>query len=531
MNWTKHIRALLHGSDVARARAGERAILDGAAARERDLLMQIGGIYCGSEGTILGTSVELDRSVRLLARQLRAHWSVIGPSGVGKSFFVTLLLIAWILAGFPRLWLLDPKAETVELMLRALVDLARMLPGNEGEALLSRVVYIDPFSATALPALQVLAFEPDEDIEAAAWSIALLMTEDVGLGGVGVRQQPTQHRVIECLARVNPPLPATAFETVIEHPAILERLAEQGHAPELLRLTAARIRAESKERLAGLRARAEALFRLKATRLALSAPRCLKVDRMINESIVLVRLSGPEDVSRFVRSILLILFNRGVVRRENGGLPMMLVIDEFPVWLASTRNAGGAERFADELRLARSKGVFCCLLAQDYGSIASVAPTLPDVIRSNCAWHVLFRNHERVLDAMLPVTGTRPRPPAPPWEEARKGYLDRGAELQLLREQLGRLPDRHCYLWDQRTGLPGLLMKTADLRLKASDREVADLIARASRNEAVLPVKELEESAARTQERLRALLDRDIQSDGGAPPAPPRRGRRPMGMG
>jgi hypothetical protein len=209
------------------------------------------------------------------------------------------------------------------------------------------------------------------------------------------------------------------------------------------------------------------------------------------------------------------------------------MVDEFPAFLS----AGGAhlaDTFEDLLRLARSKGVFLAVLSQDMTSVAKVSRSIADVVKNNLHLHFIFRAMDsNAWDFALPVTGTRPRPRGAPWEEQRFGYLERGAELTLLRDGLERLADRHCYIVDRRTGLPGVLMKTADLVLKASPSDVGALEERAAKSDAVATIAELERGEREVQRQIEGLLSSssNVGSDDQTAPRPPRRGRRPMDIG
>jgi len=80
--------------------------------------------------------------------------------------------------------------------------------------------------------------------------------------------------------------------------------------------------------------------------------------------------------------------------------------------------------------------------------------------------------------------------------------------------------------------LPGLLMRTADVRLKATDAEVRCLEDRASRSDAVATVAELESGEREVEEAIERLMHAAPERDPeGGPPILPSRGRRPMGIG
>jgi hypothetical protein len=467
--------------------------------------------------------------------RLAGHTGLWGPSGSGKSYLLILMLWFLLRSGVRRLVVADPKAETVELAKRMILDFAGTLPEREAEDLLSRVVCLDLFAASTLPRLQVLARQEGLDPELHAFTIANLITNELDNGGLGVRQESIFHRVIEALIRAE--LPLTVLPMALDTPELFDALAETHEPAAFFRALAARLRKETRDRVMGLVSRAERLLRLKSVRLALGGSReCIDFAKLLDERITLINLAPPQgstDIGKFLAGLIWVQINHAIRRRPNGSAPAYVCVDEWPTFLS----AGGshlADTFEDLLRLARSKGVFLTVLSQDLASVAKVSRSIVDVVRNNLHLHMIFRAQDaNAWDFALPVTGTRPKPPGPPWEERRLGYLDRGAELTLLREQLLRLPDRTCYLVDRRTGLPGLLMRTADLKLQASAAEVRALEERTSRSDAVATIVELEAGEREVERKIEALLSSAPggSGEGADPPRPPRRGRRPMEIG
>ena len=212
----------------------------------------------------------------------------------------------------------------------------------------------------------------------------------------------------------------------------------------------ARLRKESRDRILGLVSRAERLLRLRSVRLALGgSPNRIDFAKLLDDRIVLINLAPPQgstDIGKFMAGLVWIQINHAIRRRPNGSAPTFVMVDEWPTFLA----AGGAhlaDTFEDLLRLARSKGVFLAVLSQDMSSVAKVSHSIADVVKNNLHTHFIFRAMDsNAWDFALPATGRRPKPSGAPWEERRAGYLDRGAELTLLRDGLERLADRHCYV-------------------------------------------------------------------------------------
>jgi hypothetical protein len=448
---------------------------------------------------------------------------------------LALLLRHLLRTGVRRFVVADPKSETVELAKRAIVEFAATLPPTEAEELLNRVVVLDLFAAATLPRLQVLAPEEGVDAELQAYEIAGIITNELDNGGLGVRQEAILHKVIEALIRAG--LPLTVLPIVLETPELLDALAERHSPADFFRSVASRLRKESRDRILGLVSRADRLLRLRSVRLALGgSPDRIDFAKLLDDRITLINLAPPQgstDIGRFMAGLIWIQINHAIRRRPNGSAPTFVMVDEWPTFLA----AGGshlADTFEDLLRLARSKGVFLAVLSQDMSSVAKVSRSIADVVKSNLHMHFIFRAMDsNAWDFALPVTGTRPRPRGAPWEKPTFGYLERGSELTLLRDGLERLPDRQCYIVDRRTGLPGVLVRTADLVLNASPIALRALEERAAKSNAVATLAELERGEREVQQRIEKLLSSAPSGGGGTPPAapPPRRSRRPMEIG
>jgi len=528
------LRSVLGESARLQALAAETVILERERDRAESLPNQLRAQFGGDRGAALGTAIEGAWTVHLHPERAEGHVGIWGPSGAGKSYFAILLLQFLLRSGVRRFVIADPKAETVELAKRLIVDFAKRLPSHEAESFLGRVVCLDLFGASTLPRLQVLAPQEGLDPEIHAFTVANLITNELDNGGLGVRQEPIFHRVIEALIRAR--LPLTVLPTALAAPELLDALAEAHEPAPLFRALAARLRKESRDRILGLVSRTERLLRLRQVRLALGgSPDCIDFTKLLDDRITLINLAPPHgstDVGRFLAGLIWVQLNHAIRRRPNGSEPAYVCVDEWPTFL-SAGGASLADTFEDLLRMARSKGVFLTVLSQDLASVAKVSRSIVDVVRNNLHLQAIFRAQDAgAWDFALPVSGTRMRPPGPPWEEYRPGYLDRGAELTLLREQLLRLPDRTCYLVDRRGGLPGLLMRTADVRLEATVSEVRALEERAAASGAVATVAELaagEQKVTRMVERLLGVAPQEDSEMIAS--ARQRWASRPMGMG
>jgi hypothetical protein len=532
MSWLSKARAALHGSAAHRAADAEADEIaryaNKAGALERRLAEQF-ALPSTSGAVPLGRALEWNWQARMPVSKLAAHALIVGPSGSGKSYFTALLLQGLLASGVQAFTVLDPKAETVELMKAVVAGAASRLTPERRRRLFERVVLFDLFGTRALPRLNVLAPVQGLDEESHAFQIALLFSDMSA--DVGVRQEAILYLVVLCLLKAA--LPITVLPTALEAPLLLERLALQAGPAELFRTTASRLKKEGRERILGLMSRAERVLRLRATRLALGADGCIDFGKVLG-LVSLVNLAPPQgaaDISRVLSGLLWMGISHAIRRRANGAARCHLVIDEAPTFLA----AGGA-RMADSLedlfRLARSKGVYVTALTQDLSSIAKVSSSLPETLRTNMHLVALFRClADAHWDFVLPVTGRRPKAERAPWEESRGGYLERSAEMQFLRGELQRLPDRECYFADRRTGLPGVRLRTADLKLTATRTEIMDLEEAAHGHPMLASVRELERAAESTARRVAALLDVGQHHLAESDRAPVRRARGKLDIG
>lgn len=530
------MRQLLQGDDLARARTEETKLLREERRRREELPRQLAAAYSSVApnawelGTIVGTA----QPVRLPPERLGGHWSLVGPSGAGKSFLLSLIVMAWLAAGLRRFFLADAKNETVDLVLRGLLEFAKRLPPPAAEEFLSRVALIDIFSSRLLPQLNVLAAEPGLDPEQQSFELAsLLRATGAYLTGTAHRQDASWYPLLQAMILGGLAFPAAP--AVLREPRILDGLAERGIAPEFMRATAARLKEESRDRIMGLINRAEAVLRLRSVRLALSAPGCLDLDRALDQKLVLMPL-GPEgsnsdDTATFPRGSIWKMLSRSIRRRANGAPPALLALEEFPAFL-SLAGPNADEDCESLLRLSRAKGITMALLSQDLISVAKISPSLPLVMRNNCSWQAIFRTQDS-WDSVLPVTGFRPQPRGSLWDRPTSPYLSAASERELLRTELSRLPNRTLYLLDQRLGLPAVLMRTKEVRFSVTDAEVAAFKEQVRRNDLVSSIGALERAERDLAERLEMLRGRSptaAATRGGAA-ATQRRGTRPVEMG
>jgi hypothetical protein len=529
MSWLSKARAALHGPASRRAADGEAAELaryaDKASELERRLREQFA--VPSAPGTVpLGRAREWNWEARMPASKLAAHALIVGPSGSGKSYFTALLLQGLLASGVRSFTVLDPKAETVELMKAVVAGAAARLAPERRRQLLGRVVLFDLFGTRALPRLNVLAPVQGLDEESHAFQIALLFSDMSA--DVGVRQEAILYLVVLCLLKAG--LPITVLPTALEAPLLLERLALRAGPADLFRTTASRLKKEGRERILGLMSRAERVLRLRATRLALGADGCIDFGEVL-DLVSLVNLAPPQgaaDISRVLSGLLWMGISHAIRRRANGAARCHLVIDECRFSPRAARGWPTARGSvpARPLEGRQRHGTDPGPVVDREGVVVSAsrrrAPTCT-WSRSSAAWPTRSGTSS-------PGHGRRPKAERAPWERRARRYLERSAEVQLLRGELA--PPRPRVT--SPTGARAPRRAAADGRPRASPRrarEIASLEEAAHRHPMLASVPELERAAEATARRVAALLDVGDHQLAESDRAPVRRARGKLDIG
>ncbi|MGA9655903.1 MAG: hypothetical protein WBV96_18525 [Polyangia bacterium] len=504
------VRFLLRGSDKHLAADDDNTAVAGALAASSAQDPAAVRHFCKNDpgGVVLGELADVDeeRLVTVAADRLFAHWSITGPSGVGKTFYLLHLRYLSLLRGIPH-WLFDVKGETYTLTRRLILEYADRLPPREADDLLSKIVCVDLFSTDALPCL-IDELGPGDDPEVVAWSLASVWLEATRTT-VGVVQEAVWHRPIECLLRAHESLLLLPY--VYAQPEILDQLASRSDAPAVFHETAARLRSAGRERLNSLIARCERLLRLGQVRRMLVGRQARSFDDLLAGGYsVLVNLAAPAgapDLTKFAAGLLWLRLARAILRRPEGGLRVLVALEEFPQFLSGSGPAV-ANSVEELLRLARSRRVFLQTLQQDMASVSAISSILPTVLTTNAGWVVLFRSSEGFdWSWALPTTGRRlKRPPCLPWEEARVASMSASEEATVLRQELARLPSRTAYLVDRHSGLAGIKIRTPELKIPGRT-DLARLDAKALEIGFVQRVADLARAESRIRERARTLAE------------------------
>lgn len=475
----KILRELTKKRDRERAFQAEcaavRAALPAAVAPAFRSAMQT---VTPDDGLWLGTSARdscLDVSLSLDHLLRHGHSLILGGSGSGKSRLAAVLAKQYLalLAREPArlgFFVLDHKSEFCEAMRQVVGELVRDLPARQANALLDRLVVVNPFSSSALVPFQILRPEPGVDAEAQAFECASLVNR---LGGaeLGVKQNEFTYFLL-LLGIVDPrciSLPELAA-MLTDLPALV-RTAESSPHERVRTFFGAEARLPAAS-IDGVRARLHALLRLPSTRLMLGAKSCVSFADMLKDKILLIDVGSPtlgcEDIAAYWTAIINLRLTRAIFSRRHADAvrPVWGVIDEFQVGLAAT---GAAEHYERILTMARSRGVAMTLITQSLAPAARLSPSLPKSVLSNCAVQMLFRSSPedaRALAGMFALSGARRRPKSAPWEESTKApFYTPSEERELLITETARLPARTFWFWNRPMGCAAELVRALPVEL------------------------------------------------------------------
>ncbi len=532
----KRVREAVHGPDREHAHRIEDGVIaravDGTvspelrrelASLERDpaRAMRLGRF---AEGALAGDDLLVN------VRDGLAHQHVLGASGSGKSYFVLHELISLLRRGAVNsLVVLDMKGELAELLVdQALPALAASLPAREADALLNRIVVVDPFSTTHPPPLNVLVRDPGLPLAIQARDVAECF-EAATETTVSARMET----ILDWLLRLGIET-GTSFLGVrraLQEPAVLDGLVRLAADQDTIRYFVLRFATEPKASKLALMARLDRFLALPMTQLALGAKGCLDFDRLLDDRITIVNLgrapAGLQSVARFFAMVVLTRFVRAIFRRppQARGFASLLVADEWQVAL----NTALAQEFEAILTLARSRGVHLWLANQQLAQLDRHGATLRSVLLGQVAVQAVFRlAHEdaQTLKRLFPITGTVRRHTQQ--GHATSAFLTPAEELEARIAAAGRLPNREGYWFDRRKPWGAIPFRSATLTLPPSSALPAAFVARAQRGVITSTVADF----ARMRDDEDARLDQLAAGPGAAakaspiqtptpPPAPP----------
>lgn len=482
-----------------------------------------------ADAIAIGTAYrDADVPVRVPLYELAGagHALVLGGTGAGKTRVVAGIieqLLRRLAAGArsPGLWVVDHKSELVELVRALLAGIAAELSEPRAQALLDRLVVINPFSDWLVP-MQILRPEPGVVPQVQAFEVTSLI-DRLGGAELGVRQDSFLFHLILLGITKNLSLPQVA--ALLTDPAGLAAAAATSPALEVQAYFSGATRL-SQSSMEGVAARLHRLLRLPSTRLMLGAQGTISFRRLLDDGrIVLVDVGSPplgcEDLGRFWAGLVTLKLVRAIFERTQAeaARPVIIFVDE---WQEGLQGGGDiAENYERVLSMARSRGVSFCLISQSLAGAAKVSSSLPKVVATNTNLQLLFRASEedaRAMAHLLPVTGRRTREGVLPWEERRSSpFLSRSEELMRLQEEVVRLPNRVFYLWNRTRPYPAELVRALHVVPGRAPRD-REIERRLLAGTLARPVAELEQEEQRAQ---RAIFR------AAATPAPPPEARLP----
>lgn len=446
------------------------------------------------------------------------HGLIVGGSGSGKTRLAAAI-VEWLLRCNAEqdqsvgVWIQDHKSEFVELIRMVIAGLLDTLPRTQANALLDRIIVINPFSTSALVPMQILKPEIGVRPEDQAYEVTTLINRAAG-ADLGIRQDDFLYHVLLLGITTRRSLPD--ISQLLGDLAQLVRASRESPSEEVRAYFGTADRKQlTGGSLEGVRARLNKLLRLPATRLMLGAKDSLSFHRLLSKSVVLVDVGSPpfgcEDIGRFWSGLLTLKLTRAMFERTlvDAKRPVIVAIDEWQEGLA----AGGdiAENYERVLNMARARGIGMLLISQSLAGAAKISASLPKAVATNMNLQACFRaspEDARAMSHMLPVTGRRSRPASAPWEDAgRSPFLSRAEELEVMTRQISSLPSRTFYYHNRRLSCPAELVRTVDVSPK--QRQLSPAVRRQLRDGGLgIPIEELRRDVEdRRQSTFRVIDD------------------------
>jgi hypothetical protein len=501
-------RWLLHGSDVRRATVAHQQLM----GREKRLA-EIGNslpwdIVAGTPAFLIGQTAD-GRAVKLDISTLLAHLLLLGPTRVGKTALMALLVDALLHFGIVSVIAIGVgKNDSIEYTRAVLAKWLMGLPRERAEEILGRVIVVRPSSGSHLVPFDLTAPEPGRSVElqAADLTRSQFVTH---AHPIGPKQEDIAYLTFRLLIETG--LPANFFDRPLRDPAVAQRLAERTPNPDLYRGYLDRLRREYRsDAVLGLVARANAHYRHEPTRLMVGGAEGVTIHapKLFDGMVVLVDLTaeyGAEDAIRFIGSTLWSRLVRASLARLVGSPPCFVLADEFQQLLQSEQDAALA--LENVLRLCAARGVWWWLATQTLAGLERYGSSLSKVIAVNTTFKAIFRTSD-TIDGLLPVTGRRRRPWAPaPWQKPADYYLSRSEERAYLAEQLSSLGPRLCYVQHAKSGRAGTLIRTADATVTMPEGCPDFIRVGLDRGTLAVPVEKLRRGLDAAERRFAALVD------------------------
>ena len=454
-----------------------------------------------------------------------AHGHIVAQPGAGK----TRLIVALIVQLLEHMWLggvshavvaVDPKGETVLLLMRAVAEMLSRLPAEVAEEVSRRIVVIRPFLGNHLVPIQLLAREPSVDLIAQARTVVEILERTAG-AAVGIRQGTAGTFAFAVLIANGVSLVEAPF--LLRDPAVMRDLATRVDEPRLRAYFATGdFERESRVTLNGLLARTESVLGIAPLRAMLSGPETFDFRTLFAPGMLtIVDLDGaPLGAQAIAESIGALLLTRiGWAAFAQGGeraAGTWLVIDELGR-LASPSVIEATERWLTQGRWLGQSLLGCA-------QFASQLPELDRLLSANTRLRLFGRSSAREIEGAatewLPITGRRVRPRRPGEPPRAVAFMSEAEEIRDWVRRIARLPQRTFLVADRSAPFAARLVE-APFMQPAAWREIAPwarlLVERGGfgvpRGELLAHARQLESDAAERLIRARAE-------------APPRGGRR-----
>jgi hypothetical protein len=465
-----------------------------------------------------------------------AHYLCGAATGKGKSRLVAGLAMKHCreLArrGEPGVIVLDPKSETVDIILRQLAQELPTWPKGEQERLLQALVVIAPCRREApITPLQLLR-SPREEAEARAQEVSEALTQGVE-ADLGVLQEVVLGNVLALAIESKEDWSLVEIPHLLSDEARLCQMALQSTlAGPKAYILSGRFGHEASKRISGIQARIEKMLRIERLRLALGAPGLLDLGASFRGKITLIDLGsdfGADDATRIIGRLLFARLVSALFSSSPESLkPTLFICEEFPDLLGKGLGAK-AERIFSQ---ARSRKTGCMILFQAPAQLQNGG--LLRVLQANARFTLLGQMpvaEARFFEELFLQTGKVPRKLHQGEVLPKSVFLSSPEEDAYRLEEIGRLP-RGIFFFSDRDHRERTCFVQADHFNPPSWNELErstpqELLRQIRYGSLSLPLEEAQRSYKRRLERFStpAAAERNI-----APEALPRRSRRRRGM-
>ena len=504
--------------DAARARdylAGrEEAVVQEllAEAGYDDFIPHVTDI--GEPSIALGTATDSAGEpieVRMSVAEFATHALILGSTGSGKSSFATWLFASALRAGSP-VGLCDCKNGFFEQGIQWAGVMAAGLPVDERPSFIRRLAVVNPFGET-LPPLNVCRLAPGATLEMQAYDVSSILGKLFD-STQGVQMQTLVQHTVQLL--IEHSLSLVEAPLVLQDPLVRGVLVARSQQIPLKEYFHRYDSIPSSSREAVI-TRLQALLLPEPIRLALGADECVDFKAIFDAGDPLIMFLGmgariPAELVDLVGSLVLsLLFDGAKAGSLRTRRPYVLLADEYFHLLDVPLLARRFERGLDTFR------AFGLQLATVLHRLSQVPRTLQEALLQHAAMIVTFRTASRDAQAfadLLPEVD----PDLLRMSLRRHGRAPARHEMRAqLLEQLGRLPDRTCYLVDRRKPYRALRVRVPDVpephvAVGMSRRQFEEFIEAhdIARGGLALPKAELRRQIDERAARLRTMMNPPI---------------------